>query len=136
MEENNNRQNDNNQNNGRKSPNRNSILILVLSIVLALLFFNVYRRFQAGQREEISYSQFMDMLKEGTIDTVKIYSSTIEVIPKEKDGKLSNKSYYTNRISDINLVDRLEKAKSNGELDYKAMDTNNVLAIPDILRQI
>ena len=133
MEENNNRQNDNNQNNGRKSPNRNSILILVLSIVLALLFFNVYRRFQAGQREEISYSQFMDMLKEGTIDTVKIYSSTIEVIPKEKDGKLSNKSYYTNRISDINLVDRLEKAKSNGELDYKAMDESSTALIGNIL---
>ena len=133
MEENNNRQNNNNQNNGKKSPNRNSILILVLSIGLALLFFNVYKRFQEGQREEISYSQFMDMLSEGTIDTVKVYSSTIEVIPKEKDGKLSTKIYYTNRISDINLVDRLENAKSNGELDYKAMDESSNALIGNIL---
>lgn len=134
MEENNNQQNDNNQNNnGRKSPNRSFIFMLIVSVGLTLLFFYVYSRYQAGQREEISYSQFLDMLDEGSIEMVKIYGSTIEVIPKEQEEDGTKKSYYANRISDINLVDRLQTAKKNGELDYKAMDESSSAMIGNIL---
>lgn len=134
MEENNNQKNNNNQNNnGKKSPNRSFIFMIIVSVGLTLLFFYVYSRYQAGQREEISYSQFLDMLDDGSIKTVKIYSSTIEVVPEDEKAGASGHSYYVTRISDINLVDRLEEAKKNGELDYTAVDERNSAMIGNIL---
>lgn len=136
MEENNKNNKNNQNNNGKRPSNRNFMFILIVSISLTLLFFYVYTKYQTGQKEEISYGQFLDMLEEGTVEEVKIYSSTVEVIPKEK--KDENKSrikkiYYATRISDIYLVDRLEDAKKKGELDYKAIDESGSAMIGNIL---
>lgn len=171
--ENNNMQNNENRNgnNNGKSPNRNFVFMLMVSVCLALLFFYAYSRYQTSQQIEISYSDFLNMIEEGTAKEVKIYSSTIEIIPKdekelakekaakEKDTtektdaeksdtnnsdtdttsqttsirRTGKKSYYCTRISDIYLVDRLEKAKENGELDYKAVDESSSAIIGNIL---
>lgn len=186
MEENNNQQNENNQNNnGRKGPDKSFVFMLVVAIGLTLLFYSVYTRYQAGQREEISYSQFLDLLDEGVVDEVRIYSSRIEVTPKkasekendkekasvedndaqasekmenssteseavksdkgdgesgstEKDSRYRVKvkagtTYYVQRISDMNLVDRLEEAKENGELNYTAIDESGSAIFMNIL---
>lgn len=135
MEENKNPQNDNNQNgnNNKKTPNRSFLFMLVVSIGLTLLFFYAYSRYQTSQQEEISYSQFLDMLDKGEVEAVKIYGSTIEITPKEKKKSSKKKSYYAIRISDINLVDRLETAKEKGELDYTAVDESNAAIIGNIL---
>lgn len=135
MEENKNQSNENNQNNnGRKSPNRSFMFMLIVSVGMTLLFFYVYSRYQTSQKEEISYSEFLSMLDEGKVESVKIYSSTVEVIPKEeKDSEKKKKSYYATRISDINLVDRLEAAKEKGELDYTAVDESGSAMIWNVL---
>lgn len=134
MEENHTPQNDDDQNgNRRKPPNRSFLVMLVISVGLTLLFFYVYNKYQAGQREEISYGQFLDMLEEGTIEKVKIYNSTIEIIPRGESTETNKRSYYTNRISDIKLVDRLEAAKDKGELEYMAMDESSSAVIGNIL---
>jgi cell division protease FtsH len=134
LEENNNELNDNNQNdNGKKGPDKSFIFMLVVAIGLTLLFYSVYTRYQAGQKEEISYSQFLDMLEEGTVENVKIYSSTIEVEPKKESKTAAATTYYVQRISDINLVDRLEEAKKKGELDYTAVDESSSAMLMNIL---
>ncbi|MCM1179519.1 MAG: ATP-dependent zinc metalloprotease FtsH [Clostridium sp.] len=141
--------------------------MLVVAIGLTLLFYGVYTRYQAGQREEISYSQFLDLLEEGVVDEVKIYSSQIEMTPKKvsnkekedekhtsADGKTEQAAdaaeepggnspykvdvkpgttYYVQRISDINLVDRLEAAKENGDINYVAMDESGSAMFMNIL---
>lgn len=168
MEENRNQQNENNQNDkGKKGPDKNFIFMLVVAIGLTLLFYGVYTRYQAGQREEISYSQFLDLLEEGVVDEVKIYSSQIEMTPKKVSGKEKEDekntsangkteqtadateesggnspykvnvkpgtTYYVQRISDINLVDRLEAAKENGDINYVAMDESGSAMFMNIL---
>ncbi len=134
MEENKNPQNDNNQNsNNKKTPNRSFLFMLVVSIGLTLLFFYAYSRYQTSQQEEISYSQFLDMLDKGEVESVKIYGSTIEITPREKKKSSKKKSYYAIRISDISLIDRLEAAKEKGELDYTAVDESNAAIIGNIL---
>lgn len=197
MEENYNQQNDNNQNNkGKKGPDKSFVFMLVVAIGLTLLFYSVYTRYQAGQREEISYSQFLDLLDEGVVDEVKIYSSQIEMTPKKVSGKENQKSasegkdaedtekagaaeeaggvkssksdadnkenvsekeskadgngeadetspykvevkegttYYVQRISDMNLVDRLEAAKENGDINYIAVDESGSAIFMNIL---
>ncbi len=170
MEENRNQQNENNQNNtGKKGPDKNFVFMLVVAIGLTLLFYGVYTRYQAGQREEISYSQFLDLLDEGVVDEVRIYSSQIEMTPKKVSGKekedakntsgkeetetekkaeVSEESdktspykvnvkpgttYYVQRISDMNLVDRLEAAKKNGDINYIAVDESGSAIFMNIL---
>ncbi|MGN0153154.1 MAG: ATP-dependent zinc metalloprotease FtsH, partial [Lachnospiraceae bacterium] len=107
--------------------------MLVVSIGLSLLFFYAYSRYQTSQQVEISYSEFLDMLDEGKVKSVRIYSSSIEIVPKEEGKSAGKKIYYATRISDINLVDRLEEAKKKGELDYTAVDESNTAMIGNIL---
>lgn len=132
MEENNKQQN----NNGKKSPNRNIVFMLVVSIGLTLLFFYAFSRIQESQREEISYGQFLDMLDEGNVEMVKIYGSSIEVTVKTEDKSKRGTIYYATRISDLYLVDRLEEAKKNGQLDYTAVDESDSAIIGNIISWI
>lgn len=128
---NNNEQN----NNGKKPQNRSFLFMLIVSVGLTLLFFYAYSRYQTSQQVEISYSQFLDMLDKGEVEKVRIYSSSLEIIPKsDKNSKNTmRKTYYATRISDIKLVDRLEEAKQKGELDYTAVDESNTAMIGNIL---
>ncbi|HCJ06990.1 MAG TPA: AAA family ATPase [Lachnospiraceae bacterium] len=109
--------------------------MLVVSIGLTLLFFYAYSRYQTSQQVEISYSQFLDMLDKGEVEKVRIYSSSLEIVPKtdKKSKNTLKKTYYATRISDLKLVDRLEEAKKNGELDYTAVDESNTAMIGNIL---
>ena len=122
-------------NNGKKPQNRSFIFMLVISIGLTLLFFYAYSRYQTSQQVEISYSQFLDMLDKGEVEKVRIYSSSLEIVPKtdKKSKNTLKKTYYATRISDLKLVDRLEEAKKNGELDYTAVDESNTAMIGNIL---
>ncbi|MBE5941768.1 MAG: ATP-dependent zinc metalloprotease FtsH [Lachnospiraceae bacterium] len=110
--------------------------MLVVSIGLTLLFFYTYNRIQESQRKEITYGQFLDMLDEGNVKMVKIYGSSIEVTKKEEGNSQRETVYYATRISDLYLVDRLEEAKKNGELDYKAVDESNSAIIGNIISWI
>ncbi len=137
MEENKQQNDQNNKNgNGKKTPNRSFVFMLVVSIGLTLLFFYTYNKIQESQRKEITYSQFLDMLDEGSVKMVKIYGSSIEVTKKEEGDSQRETVYYATRISDLYLVDRLEEAKKNGELDYKAVDESNSAIIGNIISWI
>lgn len=135
MEENGKQNNDNQNNNGKKPQNRSFIFMLVVSIGMTLLFFYAYSRYQTSQQVEISYSQFLDMLDKGEVAKVRIYSSSLEIVPKtdKKSKTAMKKTYYATRISDLKLVDRLEKAKQKEELDYTAVDESNTAMIGNIL---
>ncbi len=135
MEENGKQNNNDQNNNGKKPQNRSFIFMLVVSIGLTLLFFYAYSRYQTSQQVEISYSQFLDMLDKGEVEKVRIYSSSLEIVPKtdKKSKNTLKKTYYATRISDLKLVDRLEEAKKNGELDYTAVDESNTAMIGNIL---
>ena len=75
------------------------------------------------------------MLDKGEVAKVRIYSSSLEIVPKtdKKSKTAMKKTYYATRISDLKLVDRLEKAKQKGELDYTAVDESNTAMIGNIL---
>ena len=135
LEENHNQQNSNDDNNNKnkKNSNKTFLVILCISIGLTLLFYTVYSKYQSGQQEEISYSEFLTMIDKGEVEQVNIYSSTLEVIPKKDKESKGKKSYYVTRISDIRLVDRLEEAKEKNELDYKAVDESGSAMIGNIL---
>ncbi len=133
MEDNNKQQNNKQNDNNKKSPNRSFMFMLILSVGLTLLFFYAYTRIQESRKEEISYGQFLDMLNNGEAEMVRIYGSTIEVEPRDKDGSKRDKIYYVTRISDLYLVDRLEAAKEKGEVDYIAVNESGSALLSNIL---
>lgn len=88
------------------------VIMLIISVVLTLLFWGTLQRYKQGKVEEIKYSEFMDMLKDGSIDSVEITNNTIIIHPEEKeDGhNLQKVTYTTVRVYDIYLIDKLEEA--------------------------
>ncbi|MBR1568174.1 MAG: ATP-dependent zinc metalloprotease FtsH [Lachnospiraceae bacterium] len=77
-----------------KRPNgswRPLIMMLVVSIVLTALFWFTMQRFKQGTVEEIKYSEFMDMLYSGQVESVEISTNTITIHPKTNTGsKIEN----------------------------------------------
>lgn len=100
------------------------VVMLVISIVLTFLFWNTLQRYSQGTIEEIKYSQFMDMLENGEIESIEISDSTITIhpIPGNNTNQLQKITYTTIRVYDLNLVDRLEAAGIEYE---ETQDTSN-----------
>lgn len=73
--------NGNNNNNGR-DPKKQSIIIMITAAVLSLLCISYFTRAVSGATTvEISYNKFIEMVDAGTIESVKIESSQIEITP-------------------------------------------------------
>lgn len=100
------------------------VVMLVISIVLTFLFWNTLQRYSQGTIEEIKYSQFMDMLENGEIESIEISDNTITIhpIPGNNTNQLQKITYTTIRVYDLNLVDRLEAAGVEYE---ETQDTSN-----------
>ena len=69
------------------------VMMLVVSLVLTALFWLTIQRFRQGTVEEIKYSEFMDMLYSGEVQSVEISSDRLTIHPKE--GTRNRQQYST-----------------------------------------
>ena len=106
--------NKNNQdNNGKMPKNGQTILILVIAAIITFSSITLMRNVMTkSSTEELPYSTFIEMLDTGKVDSVKVGSSEITVIPKKELNEYSQFiRYYTVRMeSGDQLTERLEKA--------------------------
>jgi len=66
---------------------------------------------KSATSKEITYDQFLQLLEDGNVKTVKITSSELEITPVSQSNTLYQTTYYTGLISmDTQLVARLEAA--------------------------
>ena len=100
----------NNNNNNKKKPSM-TVILLVASVLLTFLFWQVYSKFKDMGKEEITYDEFLVMLEEDKVESVKIYNNEITITPKENEDSVNETTYYVIRTDDFNLVERLAKAK-------------------------
>ncbi|MBQ9234300.1 MAG: ATP-dependent metallopeptidase FtsH/Yme1/Tma family protein, partial [Lachnospiraceae bacterium] len=116
----NNNQNNNkdNRNNGNNTNNNNNkkkpsmqIILLVASVFLALLFWQAYSKFKDMGKEEITYDEFLQMLDDDKVESVKLYNNEIVIKPKENEDSVNETTYTVIRTADYKLVDRLAEAK-------------------------
>lgn len=103
---------DNNQNrNNDKGPRRPgfsaTIVILVISMILTLIFWQQFNKFKSSGEQEVSYDKFVTMIKEHKVESVEIYNSKIYFKPKEQTDTARDVTYYVIRTDDLKLVDRL-----------------------------
>lgn len=92
----------------------------------------------AKDTSEEKKSQKDDSKKDNTEDSKKTTQDTEEAVSEEKVPASyvevdPSKTYVVTRISDLYLIDRLEKAKENGSLDYVAIDESGSAMIMNIL---
>ena len=87
------------------------IFILFCAICLFLVFQILINQLKESQRKEITYSEFLTMLKNDEVDTVTAMTDgTLEITKKSESKSPLKITYYTGQFTDLTLVDRLEDA--------------------------
>ena len=105
-----------------KRPNgswRPLIMMLVVSVVLTALFWFTMQRFKQGTVEEIKYSEFMDMLYSGQIESVEISTNSITIHPKANGSKISNSA------SDNRGTDAADEQSEDGSQNSNNQDSTD-----------
>ncbi len=109
---NNNNNNNGNKNNGpRNNRNGQMVMIFVLITLVALLFMSLISKWQTQlTAREISYTQFLQMVEEGKVESVKLNSQQIDIKPKKTAEETLPVEYYTGYVGDEDLVPLLKEA--------------------------
>ena len=117
---------ENNNKNRPDGPKKNkvNIIICVMAALLALtiiLFLNA--QIEKSTKKEISYSKFIEMLKEGNVSEVTFDSNVIYIKPKTKES-VFEVTYYTGYVEDTALVQDMLN-KYNVDFSAKIDDTSS-----------
>lgn len=116
-------------NNNKQDPNMKSnwqtITMLVVAAILTFIVVSSMNNYlNSKKRQELSYNEFVQMVEAGEVDSIKVGSTEITVIPKKGNTKYSqNLDYYVvrlegdydfvSRILDNNVVTNREKSDSS-----------------------
>ncbi|WP_461816239.1 ATP-dependent zinc metalloprotease FtsH [Faecalimonas sp.] len=111
--------NNKNKNKNQKNNKQGWAIILFTTLVTLLLVLGLYQFMPGSNPKEISYNKFLEMVDQGKVQKVKVYSDKIEITPKKRDGSKDTEfmfpgmapKYYTGVMKDDTLSDRLYKAK-------------------------
>ena len=110
--------------------NWQTITMLVVAAILTFIVVSSMNNYlNSKKRQELSYNEFVQMVEAGEVDSIKVGSTEITVIPKKGNTKYSqNLDYYVvrlegdydfvNRILDNNVVTNREKSDSSTCLLY------------------
>ena len=103
----------NNNNNGGPRNNRNGqmVMMFVLITLVALLFMSMISKWQTQMTaKEISYTEFLQMVEDGKVESVELSSQQIDITPKPVEDEVLPTSYYTGYVGDEDLVPMLKEA--------------------------
>ena len=112
MEENNNsnRPGGNGGGDNHKNPkNRQSILIVMIITMFAMLAWNYFSGMGASVTV-ITYDEFMEMLDKGEVESVELASNQIKIVAKEKNARGGDVVYATGIMPDYQLEQKLSDA--------------------------
>ena len=113
--------NNNNNPGGDNGPRKQNILLLVVAALVTMLFMTYFMRAMTStSNKEISYSEFITMIKEEQVESVVIENDRINIIPKVGKnefkfnpfyGSATVLTYYTGKAEDdATLTKRLLNA--------------------------
>ena len=109
MEQNNQNKNDNKREEERKKRFRLNIIISLGALLFAFfLIFFLNSEIKKNTEQEISYTEFIQMLKDKKVEKVTFKSNMIYIEPKIDAGyKSFIVAYYTGYVNDTKLVEKL-----------------------------
>ena len=110
MEQNQN-QNQNNEPKNDGPKNKQSLLVILICIIVSLVMVNLLGRMTKGMTSEVEYSEFIELLDKGEVESVILKADTLTVTLKKQQKMGSPATIYTTLMEDSSeLVKRLEKA--------------------------
>ena len=126
--------NNNNQdnNNGKMSPNGQTILVLVVAAIITLMVITLMRdMITKNSTQELSYTQYVEMVEAGKVEAVLIGNTEITIYPKKEASEYSQLiRYYTVKVpTDYNNAERLLQ---HG-VDIKEQKTDSSIIIESII---
>ena len=89
------------------------LVILMIAIILSVVVFSLLSgRLKSRSTKEISYTEFMQMVDDGKVESTVITDSQIEIKAKPKLTDYSSSTIYTTvrMENDLDLINRLYKA--------------------------
>ena len=115
--------------NGNKDNNKNNkqgfSFVILITMLTALLVFAMYQFQGVDSDQEITYNKFLKMIDEKKVEKVEIKSDRILITAMKESGDKVNKEYYTGRMNDDQLVEKLEKAKI--DFNQEVPDTTSAI---------
>ena len=106
--------------------NHQSILAFLICLLVTLVCFALFTNMLKDNSSEISYDKFIDMVDKDQVKEVTIQSSTLTIVPKKKNSKYEDMSYYTAGCFWGVCCDDPER----GSADTASVRTSDVLHAP------
>ena len=83
------------------------VMVIVLCITLAVVSM-MNSALKKSQSQEVSYDEFVRMIEDGEVEAVRESGSRLVIVPKSSSTQYSRLiQYYTVRVQDLKLTDRL-----------------------------
>ena len=113
--------NNQNRNNGKKPGGPGIwVMVIVLCITLAVVSM-MNSALKKSQSQEVSYDEFVRMIEGGEVEAVRESGSRLVIVPKSSSTQYSRLiQYYTVRVQDLKLTDRLLE----GGVRFEGEDTS------------
>ena len=106
------------------------IFLLLFALLIGLV--SLFSQPSLVSVQEISYSEFLDMLDAGEVESVEVVEDTLRIVPKQTD-ELNRPTYYTTMIvSDEYLVNLLTDAG----VEFAAAEAQQPMSIMNILMNV
>ena len=107
----NNNNGNNGDNNNKNNKNGQMIMVFILVSLVALFIMSmVMNRYTSMSTSEISYSDFLQMVEDGKVESVEFDSYQINITPvsENKNPYLQEQTYYCGRLDDPDLLPLLK----------------------------
>ena len=102
------------QNNGgrnNKSPKQSLLMFLMMCRIVMLAWTYFGQGGKDASSKEITYTEFLDMVEDGTIASVEIEGNQLNITPKKQPSEKLQVSYHTYKLeSNDRVLERLEEA--------------------------
>ena len=131
----------NGQGNGGRDPRRQNIIMLIIVALLSLFIVSALMNLFTGKStEEITYTEFIDMLSQGKVESAEIDSDRVYITLKDTESNIANEnfalfypalmtqkvSYFTGKVEeDDTLTKRLLDA--GVEVQGKVTNTSAII---------
>ena len=101
---------DNQNKNNQKNNKQGFGIIIITTLIAAVIVLGLYQFMEESTSKEIAYSEFLKMVDDGKVEEVRIGANELIIIPKEEKVPGLKVKYFTGKVEDENLSQRLYEA--------------------------
>ncbi len=102
----------NNQNKNRNNKNGQVVMMFIMASLVVLFIMSIIsNKFTQQFNQEISYTEFLEKVENGEVESIKFTGTQINIIQKAKKDARFQQTFYTGMVNDDNLIDTLKKNK-------------------------